>query len=136
MAKRGPKEITDQHKAAMEKGRNEGRVVREYLEALRSAKPKRGRKRTPDSIEKRLATIDAEISDASAIDELNLIQERRNLLAELETLGAADDLSSLESGFVKVAKEYSDRKAISYASWREFGVAASVLKQAGISRAG
>ena len=47
--------MTDQHKAAMALGRTEeGRAVRDYLEALRSNKPKRGRKRTADSISKRL----------------------------------------------------------------------------------
>src|SRR5437868_8278473 len=85
-AKRGPKEMTDSHKAALERGRAEGRVVRDYLEALRSNKPKRGRKRTGDSINKRLAAIDAELATASAIEELQLIQERRDLNTELASL--------------------------------------------------
>ena len=38
--------------------------------------------------------------------------------------------------FVGVAKSYSESKHISYASWRDVGVAAGVLKRAGISRAG
>ena len=45
--------MTDEHKAALERGRAEGRVVRDYLEALRNSKPKRGRKRTPESIKAR-----------------------------------------------------------------------------------
>jgi hypothetical protein len=45
-------------------------------------------------------------------------------------------MTSLEEAFVKVAKSYSDSKKISYASWREVGVDAKVLKAAGISRAG
>jgi hypothetical protein len=57
-AKRGPKAMTDTHKAALERWRAEGRVVRDYLEALRSSKPKRGRKRTSESITKRLAKIE------------------------------------------------------------------------------
>ena len=32
------------------------------------------------------------------------------------------DLSGLEADFVSVAKEYSQRKGISYAAWREVGV--------------
>src|SRR5262245_10190875 len=77
--KRGPKEMTDSHKAALERGRAEGRVVRDYLEALRSNKPKRGRKRTADSISKRLSRINDELTGATAIDELQLLQERRDL---------------------------------------------------------
>ena len=133
-AKRGPKEMTPEHKAALERGRAEGRVVREYLEALRNSKPKRGRKRTPDSISKRLAAVERELAEASAIDELQLVQERRDLTAELEAMGSTVDISALEQAFVGVAKAYGDRKGISYASWREVGIAASTLANAGISR--
>lgn len=133
-AKRGPKEMTDSHKAALERGRAEGRIVRDYLEALRSNKPKRGRKRTSDSINKRLAAIDAALPAASAIDELQLIQERRDLNAELASLGSGVDLGEIEESFISVAKGYGERKGISYASWRDVGVSAAVLKRAGITR--
>ena len=49
--------MSDDHKAALAQGRHESRVVREYLEALKSTKPKRGRKRTAESIQKRLDKI-------------------------------------------------------------------------------
>jgi hypothetical protein len=133
-AKRGPKEMTDSHKAALERGRAEGRIVRDYLEALRSNKPKRGRKRTADSINKRLAAIEAELPAASAIEELQLIQERRDLTAELASLGSGVDIGEIEDSFVSVAKGYGERKGISYASWRDVGVSAATLKRAGISR--
>jgi uncharacterized protein YicC (UPF0701 family) len=119
----------------MAAGRTEGRAVREYLDALRSNKPKRGRKRTPDSIKARLAKIDEEIAVADPLDELRLIQERRNLSEELETMSAGIDMTALEAEFVKVAKSYSQRQGISYATWREVGVEAAVLKAAGVSRA-
>ena len=50
--------MSDSHKAALAEGREQGRAVRRYLEALEAHKPKRGRKRTPDSVQKRLAAID------------------------------------------------------------------------------
>lgn len=135
MAKKGPKNpLSDEHKAAMAAGRTEGRAVREYLDALRSNKPRRGRKRTPESIAARLAKIDAELVEAEPLDELRLIQERRDLTAELESMGARVDMTALEAAFVKVAKSYSQRQGISYATWREVGVEAAVLKAAGISR--
>ena len=134
MAKRGPKEMTPEHKAAMEQGRAEGRAVRDYLEALRSSKPKRGRKRTPDSIKQRLAEIEQELGESTAIVELQLVQERRDLTAELESMGSGVDISELEDGFVAVAKSYADRKGISYGSWRDVGVPAATLKRAGITR--
>jgi hypothetical protein len=128
--------MTDAHKAALSKGRNEGRIVREYLEGLRANKPKRGRKRTPDTIAKRLEAIDSEFTSASPIDELLLIQERKNLKAELERMSDSIDMAALEQAFVGVAKSYSQSKAISYSSWRDVGVPASTLESAGLSRSG
>ncbi|WP_394932157.1 hypothetical protein [uncultured Ilumatobacter sp.] len=134
-AKRGPKTpMTDEHKAALAKGRVEGRVVREYLEGLRATKPKRGRKRTAETVATRLETIDAELESASPIDELLLVQERRDLRSELESMSDIIDMKQLEAEFVALAKSYSQSKQISYQSWRDVGVEASVLKAAGISR--
>jgi hypothetical protein len=126
--------MTDSHKAALERGRAEGRAVRDYLEALRSNKPKRGRKRTPQSISDQLVKIEAKLVDASAIDELQLIQERRDLQAELAAMGSGVDISALEDAFVAVAKAYGERKQISYATWRDVGVSAATLKRADIPR--
>ena len=126
--------MSDEHKAALAKGRMEGRVVRDNLEGLRATKPKRGRKRTPDTIRKRLGAIDTELASASPLDELLLVQERRDLEAELAAKSNAIDMDALENEFVQVAKSYSDSKSISYASWRDVGVPASTLKRAGISR--
>ena len=126
--------MSDDHKAALAQGRSEGRAVRDYLDALRANKPKRGRKRTPDSIKKRLASIDEQLESADPLSELRLIQERRDLAIELETMGDEVDLGTIEDAFVKVAASYSARQGISYAAWREVGVPAAVLKRANISR--
>ena len=126
--------MTDEHKAALAVGREQGRLVKDYLEALDQNKPKRGRKRTADSVKKRLEAIAATLPDASAIKKVEMIQERRDLEVELTTMGATVDLSTFEKGFVKAAKTYSVRKGISYATWREVGVPAEVLKVAGITR--
>lgn len=119
----------------MAAGRVEGRIVREYLDALRSTKPKRGRKRTAETINARLSTITKELETASPLDELRLLQERRDLTTELASLGGGIDIAELEAEFVKIAKTYSERQGIAYATWRDVGVQASVLKAAGISRA-
>jgi uncharacterized protein YicC (UPF0701 family) len=135
VGKRGPRTpMSDEHKAALAKGRVEGRIVRDYLEGLRATKPKRGRKRTPDTIKKRLDAIEIELASASPLDELLLVQERRDLEAELAAKSNAIDMEALEVEFVAVAKSYSESKSISYASWRDVGVPASTLKRAGISR--
>lgn len=137
MAKRGPKSpMSDAHKAALATGRSEGRVVRDYLEALRANKPVRGRKRTSDSIAKRLVAIDNELIGADAVKELRLVQERFDLQAELATMGSSVDLGALEAEFIKVAKAYSQRTGVSYAAWRAVGTDPTVLKAAGIARNG
>jgi hypothetical protein len=131
-----PKALTPEHKQAMTAGRKEGQAVKAYLDALEQHRPRRGRRRTPDSIRKRLVAIDAEIDGASSLQRLQLTQERRDLQNELATMeaGATVDLSALESAFLGVAKSYGDRKGIAYATWRDLGVPADILKKAGITR--
>ena len=130
-SKRG---MSAEHKAALAEGREQGRAVRDYLEALDAHKPKRGRKRTPESIGKRLQKIEAELEVASAMDRLLLTQEQTNLELELAHASAKIDLSELEAGFVEAAAAYSDRKGIGYDTWRKMGVAPSVLREAGVRR--
>jgi hypothetical protein len=132
-----PRQLTTAHKEAMAAGRAEGRAVKAYLDALQDRRPRRGRRRTADSIRKRLRALDAELRDAASLRRLQLLQERRDLDAELEAAaGPAADLSTLEADFAKVAKAYGERKGIAYATWREMGVAADVLGRAGITRGG
>jgi hypothetical protein len=126
--------MSAEHKAALAEGRNQGRSVRRYLEALDAHKPRRGRKRTADSMRKRLNRIDVELASADPLRRLQLIQERLDLKAELEAAGAKVDLTGLEQDFVGAAAAYSQRKGISYAAWRELGVEPAVLKRAGIKR--
>lgn len=134
-AKKGPKKMTAEHKEALAQGREQGRVVRTYLTALEENKPRRGRRRTPQSITKRLGAIDAALPDADPLKRLQLTQERLDLQQELERADGKVDITALEKAFVRAAGPYSSRKGISYAAWRELGVPAAVLAKAGISRA-
>jgi hypothetical protein len=126
--------LSKEHKAAMAVGRVEGRVVRDYLEAIRMNKGKPGRKRTPDSISRRLAAIETELGSANAVQELELVQERLDLQTELAAMTSKVDPASLEAEFTRVAQAYSKRRGISYTAWRAVGVEPAVLKKAGISR--
>ncbi|MCB0973933.1 MAG: hypothetical protein KDB86_05170 [Actinobacteria bacterium] len=126
--------MSSAHKEALAEGRRQGQAIRKYLEALEAHRPKRGRKRTSESVERRLALIDEEIQLASPLDRLHLIQERMDLQKELETLQASVDLDQLEEGFVESAAAYGDRKGITYAAWRELGVSPDLLSRAGIKR--
>lgn len=128
--------MSAEHKAALAEGRQQSRAVRDYLEALETVKPKRGRRRTTDSIKKRLDAIARALVEAAPLNRLHLVQERMDLTAELENMDNAIDLTAVEADFVGAAAGYAERKGISYAAWREIGVPADVLKRAGITRGG
>ena len=126
--------MSSEHKAALAEGREQGRAVRRYLEALEANKPRRGRKRSPESLKKRLDAIESEIASADPLKRVHLVQERADLQDALDATASNVDIGQLEKAFVKAAAPYSERKGITYATWREVGVPAAVLEKAGISR--
>ena len=137
MAKRGPKSLSPEHKAAMAEGRTESRIIKSYLEALRRTKTTLGRPKTTDSVNNRLEKINQTLeTKIDPLKRLNLLQERIELAKELKRIeeNSTDLVAELEPEFIAVAKSYGQRKGISYAAWREFGVPAAVLKAAGINR--
>jgi len=126
--------MSDEHKTALAVGRAEGRAVRAYLEALDSSRPKRGRKRTKESISARLERIAEELPLGDPLRRLQLAQEQVDLTAELAAMGDAPDITALETEFTQLARAYAQRKGISYSAFRAVGVPAATLKKAGIPR--
>jgi hypothetical protein len=126
--------MSDAHKEALAEGREQGRAVRRYLEALEANKPRRGRKRTPEGISRRLVAIEEKLATADPLSRLHLAQERMDLEAELASTSEGVDIGALETAFVKAAGPYSQRKGIGYEAWRAAGVEPRVLKAAGIGR--
>jgi len=126
--------MTRAHKEALATGRNESRVVRRYLEALAANKPRRGRRRTVSSVERRLAAVEQALASADRITMLKLSQERLDLINELDAMSADDGMAELEEDFIGIAAKYANRQGISYAAWREVGVPPEVLRRAGITR--
>ncbi len=128
------KKMSEDHKAALAKGRAQGKAVREYLAALEQDR-KPGRKLDRETIESKIdevqATVDQEPDPAKRVE---LIQKRLDLEERLVEMQDEPDLEALEAGFIDVAAEYSERKGISYTAWREAGVPAAALKAAGIKR--
>ncbi len=129
--------MSDAHKAALAVGRDEGRSVRRYLEALDAHRPRPGRKRTVESVRRQLESTMEQLTKASALDRVHLLQRRLDLERELSRMTEQDgvNLDELEGSFVDALPGYSARKHISYAAWREVGVPARVLRDAGIGRA-
>ena len=128
--------MSDEHKAANAKARSENRAVGAYLEALESNRPRPGRRRTAESMQKRIEAIGEALESATPIRRVQLVQERIDLERALSAPSEAIDISGLEDEFAAAAVSYSGRKGITYSAWREVGVPAAVLKRAGISRGG
>jgi hypothetical protein len=128
------RKMTDEHKAALAKGREQGKAVRDYLAALESGRTS-GRRVDPASIEERINRIQSEIdAEPDPARRVEQIQRRLDLEQRLVDLQDQPDLDQLEGAFVVAAAEYSERKGISYSAWREAGVPAATLKAAGIPR--
>lgn len=133
-SKSGTKALSKAHKDALAQGRSQSRAVRRYLEALEAQKPKRGRPRTADSIQQQMTKVESQLGEANALDRVLLLQRRIDLKKDLDALDNKVDLSAVEAGFVAVAADYSARRGLTYAAWREAGVPASTLKAAGVRR--
>jgi hypothetical protein len=132
--KKASRSMSDEHKEALAKGRAQGRAVREYLAALdQSSKP--GRRVSRQDLERRLGETQERISSESdPAKRLDLIQKRIDLEERLADQQEEVDLGRLEKDFIGAAKEYAERKGISYSAFREAGVPAAILKEAGIAR--
>jgi len=127
--------MSEEHKAALARGRRESRAIKQYLESLKSRRP--GRPVTPASLKKRIDDLAAKISvEPDPLKAVELRQSRIDAQDALDRAENAPDTVELEKGFVKNARSFSNRKGITYAAWREAGVPAALLKQAGITRSG
>ncbi len=124
--------MSDEHKAALARGRREAAAIKRYLEALEKRRP--GRPITLASLAGRLDQVNRRIrEETDPLKRVDLMQARIDIeqrIASFEEI----DFAALEAAFVECAAEYSDRKGITYSAWREIGVPAAVLKQAGIPR--
>jgi hypothetical protein len=121
--------MSDEHKQAIADARRQNQAVRDYLNALTTAKPA-GRRpsATPEQLQEQ---IDAE---SDPVKRVELIQRRLDLEDRLAADQERPDLDSLQDAFVAVAADYATRKGITYTAFRELGVPAPVLQQAGIPR--
>ncbi len=128
-----PKTVTADQKLAMKEGRRDSGHIDAYLKAIARPKP-RGRPDRLDQLAQRLNKAQAEAASSEGIARLKSLQTAADLQHRIDsaTAGNEEDTVALESAFVDVAARYSERHGISYATWREAGVPASMLKRAGV----
>ncbi len=89
----------------------------------------------PEIVERAIAVIETKASDPTitAMKELDFRQRIRDLRGSLAALGVGSDDTNRKF-FIEHAAAFAERKGISYATFREMGVPAAVLKEAGITR--
>jgi hypothetical protein len=126
--------MSDEHKAALAEGRT-GTAVRDYLEALEQHKPKRGRKRTPESIKKRNRRDRGRARHADPLKRLQLIQERIDLAAELESARDRSTSSGSRRTSSPPPRATASARASATPRGASWACEAATLKRAGISRA-
>ncbi len=127
-------QMSDEHKAALAEGRRQGKAVRDYL-AVIDMDRRRGPRLSKEQLEEKIRDCQAQIdAEDDPVKRLDLVQKRLDYEDRLAENGEEIDLSSLEKSFVQVAQAYGERKGISYTAWREIGVPAAVLKDAGVPR--
>jgi hypothetical protein len=128
-AKKTRRTMSDEHKQAIADARRQNQAVRNYLNALTTAKPAGRRPTTsPEQLQQQIDT------EGDPVKRLELIQRRLDLEDRLASEQDQPDLETLEAEFVAVAANYASRKDITYTAFRELGVPAAALKQAGIPR--
>jgi hypothetical protein len=110
--------------------RTETKAVAAYLTALRAPKVPAGSRA---KLEQRRTQIEQWLrEESSPIREVELIQQRLDIDAQLAQIDQAERLAELEEAFVKVAASWAKRSGISAAAVREVGVPARVLAKAGL----
>jgi hypothetical protein len=123
--------MSKEHKEALARGRLEARSIKAYLNALDAKKP--GRPVTRESLEQRLARVNSKLeAEVDPLKRLDLMQSKVDVEQTLANTEKNSNLEELAAGFVTHAKSYSERKGITYTTWRQFGVPADLLRQAGI----
>jgi hypothetical protein len=110
--------------------RAETNAVATYLTAVRAPNVA---PRSRANLERRRAQIEQWLSEESSpIREVELIQQRLDIDAQLARIDQAARLPELEDAFVKVAASWAKRTGIGAAALREVGVPARVLAKAGL----
>ena len=130
--RRGPIRLTDAHKQALAAGREESRHVRAYLDALDSSRQRRVRRRPVAEAKAELTEVTREVESATGFRRLELISRRIELENELGSESAEAELRKLRDMFVRHAASYARRRGIPRQAFKEWGVPAADVREAGI----
>lgn len=123
--------MSKEHKEALARGRKEARAVKAYLRAIEMRSG--GRQPSKETLQNRLDKVNEKIDATDdPLKTVDLLQSKLDIEKSLSQAGNQDDFEEVEKAFIKNVKSYSERKGITYTAWREFGVPAKVLREAGV----
>jgi hypothetical protein len=125
--------LSTSHLEALDKGRKAGNAVRAYLTHLEQSTPRRRGRRV--NWQTRLEASQAALETTTdVVERLRLTQAVQTAQEHLNVAQEDAHVASLEAGFIEWGKHYSEAHGISYAAWRQIGVPARMLREAGITR--
>lgn len=114
---------TEADKQKMQQGAAAMRAVDAYLQHINAEVP-RGRKADPVAIKEKMDEEENMAKKVILVSQYHkALEYHQRAEAEVE----------LEKEFCKHAKWFSEQHGVTYAAWREIGVKASVLAEAGIT---
>ena len=117
--------MSEESKAKVQEGMAEARSIRAYLGLVQSDgfRTRGPRARTPEQLQEAIA---------ATTDPVERLKLRPQLRAAVEIEMTESDLVK---NFVEHCGAFSLKHGITYADWRDEGVPAAVLKEAGVNRA-
>jgi hypothetical protein len=123
--------MSKEHKEALARGRKEARAVKSYLKAIDARSG--GRQPSKETLRNRLDKVNEKIDATDdPLKTVDLLQSKLDIERALARAEDQDDFEEAEKAFIDNVKSYSERKGITYTAWREFGVPAKVLREAGV----
>lgn len=123
--------MSKEHKEALARGRKEARAVKTYLKAIEARSS--GRQPSKETLQNRLDRVNEKIEGTDdPLKTVDLLQSKLDIEKALSRAEDQGDFEEAEKAFIKNVKPYSERKGITYTAWREFGVPAKVLREAGV----
>lgn len=123
--------MSKEHKEALARGRKEARAVKAYLRAIDARGS--GRQPSKQTLQSRLEKVNQKMENTDdPLKTVDLLQSKLDIEKALSGVGDEDNFDEVEAEFINNVKSYSERKGITYTAWREFGVPAKTLREAGV----
>lgn len=106
-------------------------IVKRYMNVLFLLRKKDVAPSTPEKAQALLDEVIEKLKDENTgtIDRIRFAQKKVELQRFIDGQKGVGQAKLIEEAFIKIVREFSKRKGIEYAAWRELGVPTMVLKR-------